>query len=338
MNTLKIGGMLLLAASVCCLGSCSKTGPAGPQGTQGPKGDQGPSGAQGIPGADGSTIYNGDGMPSADIGDNGDYYIDKTAGNLYGPKTNAGWGDALGLKGSQGETGAQGDKGDPGQDGSQILSGASAPSSSVGNIGDYYWNASGFLLYGPKSASGWGNGVTLRGPKGDKGDKGDPGSVNVLYSDWLQFKWSKSSSNEDIMNVHEPKITLDFIRGGGTILTYLLVLQTMEADTLTAVMHSIPGSIASTAIGFGVVGGSFDFDIGFDAIASNISLDVTGDASLGASFLQDFLYLPYPYPAIYNRYRFRYILIPGGMHLRRSSPPPDPEDYKATCAYYGIPE
>jgi hypothetical protein len=326
MSTLKIGGVVFLAASLCCLGSCSKTGPVGPQG---------------IPGADGSTIYNGNGMPSADVGNDGDYYIDAVAGNLYGPKTDAGWGDPLSLIGAQGKTGVKGDKGDkgdPGADGSRILSGASVPSSSVGNIGDYYWNASGYLLYGPKSASGWGNGVVLRGPKGDKGDKGDPGAVNVMYSEWLTFKWSKSYATEDIMNVHEPKITLDFIRGGGTILSYLLVIQTWGSDTVLATMHALPGSIRGIDIGFGQSTDRFNFDIGYDAIASNISLDATGEATLGASFLQDFLYIPDPIRPAYNRYRFRYILIPGGTHLRRSSPPPDPEDYKATCAYYDIPE
>lgn len=35
---------------------------------------------------------------------------------------------------------------------------------------------------------------------------------------------------------------------------------------------------------------------------------------------------------------FRYVLIPGGIHLRKSSSPPATKDYKATCKYYGIPE
>jgi len=337
MNTLKIGGVLFLAASLCCLGSCSKTGPAGPQGEQGVQGEQGPAGPQGIPGAEGSVIYSGSTTPSAAIGKDGDYYLDMTTGNLYGPRTDAGWGAPVSLRGAQGQPGAKGDKGDAGQDGSRILSGTSVPSSSVGDIGDYYWNASGYLLYGPKSASGWGSGVALRGPKGDKGDKGDPGAVNVMYSDWLVFKWTNASSKEDIMNVHEPAITLDFIHGGGTVLSYLLVLQTYKTDTLTAVMHPLPGSIPASAIGFGADGDRFNFDIGYDAIASRIELDVTGDAALGPNFLQDFLFVPDPVNPIYNRYRFRYILIPGGTHLRRSSPP-DPGDYKATCEYYGIPE
>lgn len=46
-------------------------------------GAQGPAGTQ---------IITGDGPPSNSIGRIGDFYFDKPAGNLYGPKTASGWG------------------------------------------------------------------------------------------------------------------------------------------------------------------------------------------------------------------------------------------------------
>lgn len=91
--------------AMLCFSSCSKTGPAGPQGEQGEQGPQGQLGEQGIPGADGSTLFSGEGTPSADLGKMGDYYVDKSNSVLYGPKTEDGWGDPLNLKGDKGNPG-----------------------------------------------------------------------------------------------------------------------------------------------------------------------------------------------------------------------------------------
>lgn len=48
--------------------------------------------AEGIPGKNGNTILSGTGVPSASLGKNGDFYIDTTADNIYGPKTLGLWG------------------------------------------------------------------------------------------------------------------------------------------------------------------------------------------------------------------------------------------------------
>ena len=50
-----------------------------------------------------------------------------------------------------------------------------APSATEGNVGDYYINPETKMIYGPKTAQGWGDGVLLFGPKGDKGDQGTQG-------------------------------------------------------------------------------------------------------------------------------------------------------------------
>jgi hypothetical protein len=297
-------------------GAQGETGPQGPKGDKGDQGDTGPKGDKGD---------QGDTGPKGDKGDQGD----------TGPK---------GDKGDQGDTGPKGDKGDqgdPGQngkDGSQILSGTSVPASSAGNIGDYYWNTSNYTLYGPKTTSGWGTGIVLRGPKGDKGD---PGTANVMYSDWLAFTWSTTYSDRDIMYIQEPKVTLSFINNGGTILSYLLFLQTQDEDTITAAMYFIPEAVASNAIGY-AAGKTFNLKAVYYAYYNSSSTNMVYDfttadgSTLPSNFLQDRLYVTFP--DIYNRYRVRYMLIPGGIHLRRSSPPPDPKNYKATCEYYGIPE
>jgi len=143
--------------------SCSKTGSTGPQGATGATG---PAGAVGPAGNNGSQIYSGATSPAATAGNTGDYYLDVTTDILYGPKTASGWGSGISLMGSTGAAG---------QAGSQIYSGNAAPSASQGTNGDYYLDATNYVLYGPKTASGWGTGIIL---------KGATGTANVIYSAW----------------------------------------------------------------------------------------------------------------------------------------------------------
>ncbi|HVU94806.1 MAG TPA: hypothetical protein VHE34_06255 [Puia sp.] len=125
---------------------------------QGAQGIQGPQGPAGVPG---SQIFSGNGAPSASIGNTGDYYLDKSTGNFYGPKTTSGWGSPFSLKGANGAQGPagpqgpQGSQGAAGTPGSQIYSGAGAPPSSTGITGDYYIDINHAIIYGPKTAAGW---------------------------------------------------------------------------------------------------------------------------------------------------------------------------------------
>ena len=63
----------------------------------------------------GSMILSGRGVPSAEKGQKGDYYLDLSSSELYGPKTKEGWGKSvLNLKGVKGDKGEKGDKGQKG--------------------------------------------------------------------------------------------------------------------------------------------------------------------------------------------------------------------------------
>ncbi len=168
----KILNYLVVLSLLLSIGACSKEGP------EGPRGEQGEIGEQGIPGVNGNKILNGDQAPAANVGQAGDFYMNPQAGLLYGPKTSSGWGNAVNLKGANGQTGANGSTGVAGADGSQFLSGNAVPSSQ-GKAGDFYFATSTGVLYGPKTGSGWGNGVSL------KGAKGDTGNANVMATDWL---------------------------------------------------------------------------------------------------------------------------------------------------------
>ena len=182
---------IIMVAFILAMG-CGKEGPQGipgPAGIQGVAGNIGPIGPAGT---DGSIIYSGNGLPSTSVGKLGDYYLDRNTGNLYGPKTSAGWKDFMTLIGAKGAKGDKGDKGDngatgatgaAGASGSKILSGTGAPSVGLGTIGDFYLDKTGYLLYGPKLSTGWGIATLLRGaqgPQGPQGPAGVPGSQ--IYS------------------------------------------------------------------------------------------------------------------------------------------------------------
>lgn len=75
---------LMCACSLFIIPSCKKgdTGPAGPAGTPG------------------STVLSGSGAPATTIGKTGDFYLDLATMTMYGPKTGAGWGAGVLLKGN----------------------------------------------------------------------------------------------------------------------------------------------------------------------------------------------------------------------------------------------
>jgi hypothetical protein len=123
-----------------------------PQGPQGPKGDTGLTGTTG---------------PQGPVGATGPQGIKGETG-ATGP---------LGPQGPQGLTGTTGPKGATGLDGKTILSGTIAPSSAVGNVGDFYLNTLSSAIYGPKTVSGWGSAMSLVGPQGPQGLAGSDGKA-----------------------------------------------------------------------------------------------------------------------------------------------------------------
>jgi len=119
-------------------------------------------GPRGYTGAAGNSVLSGSGAPASTLGKTGDFYIDITTDNFYGPKTTAGgWGSATPLVGQRGLTGAAG---------ATILSGTGAPASTLGKTGDFYLDLATYNLYGPKTTSGgWGTGNSLKGYTGAAG-------------------------------------------------------------------------------------------------------------------------------------------------------------------------
>lgn len=87
----------------------------------------------------------------------------------------------------------EGPPGPTGATGNSVLSGSGAPSSSLGQNGDFYIDTAALDIYGPKTAGAWGSGTSLVGPTGPQGVavlNTDYGAVtnSVLYQSWVQAK------------------------------------------------------------------------------------------------------------------------------------------------------
>ena len=155
----------------------------------------------------GNQILSGNGMPTTSLGSVGDYYLNKTTMELYGPKTTEGWGNAIVLKGAQGEkgkdgsNGSNGSNGNNGKDGATILSGTTTPTASQGKVGDWYIDTQNKRLYGAKTESGWGTGISLIGNSSSTTQKAD-----FLVSDdgttLLQWR-NKNSTSIDMTAIPE---------------------------------------------------------------------------------------------------------------------------------------
>jgi hypothetical protein len=124
----------------------------------------------GADGADGLSVLSGAGAPDAELGVDGEFYIDTVATAIYGPKTAGVWGSPTSLIGADGADGA------PGVDGLSVLSGTGAPNSGLGRDGEFYIDTAANEIYGPKAAGAWGTGVSLVGPPGADGQDGAPGA------------------------------------------------------------------------------------------------------------------------------------------------------------------
>jgi len=323
-------GYISLVALLLFFAACTKTVTV-----QGPKGDTGATGAQGTPGPQGqagpagSRIFSGTGTPADTLGMVGDYYIDRSTGSLYGPKTIAGWGTPVSLQGTQGSQGPQGPQGDTGatgatgpagQNGDVILSGLLYPTPLTGSYGDYYFDRTNDTLYGPKTHSGWEYATSLRGTAGPAG------SANVIYYNWVGFdqtNWSTYSfgSHSISYSVSIPPITQDIVNTG-VILVYVQYQILGSAGAVSLGMFQLPGEfsnlqsgIANELLSTTIYPGQLDF-----TLLNMLSFDT----SPGAIFFDSDHHAGYVY---------RIVIIPGGVV---GTADPRTLSYGEVCSRYGI--
>ena len=135
------------------------------------------------------SILSGTLTPSTE-GVNGDFYINTSSNELYGPKTLGTWGAATSLIGANGSNGTNG------TDGKTVLNGTVAPTTE-GVDGDFYLNTTTTEIYGPKASGVWGAGTSLIGTQGPQGPAGADGAAggNATYR-WAAFHSYSNALNE----------------------------------------------------------------------------------------------------------------------------------------------
>lgn len=156
----------------------------GPQGNPGTDGQDGSPGTNGTPG---SVWFMGAVDPHLETGVPGDFYLNTTTGDIFGPKT-IDWGVVSGnIRGPQGTQGIQGVPGEDGADGADGASGLNGltwvvnsgpPDQEAGVNGDLYFDIDTGNVYGPKVDGEWGPdpAVELKGPQGEPGLDGPSGA------------------------------------------------------------------------------------------------------------------------------------------------------------------
>jgi hypothetical protein len=143
----------------------------------GPTGAAGPQGSTGI---NGTAVLNGSVAPSNALGVNGDFYINTTTNELFGPKANGTWPGGVSLVGPPGPAGGPaGPQGVAGTNGNSVLNGTVNPNVATGVDGDFYINTLTNEMFGPKSAGVWPQGVSLVGPSGLLGAPGPQGPAGA---------------------------------------------------------------------------------------------------------------------------------------------------------------
>ena len=176
-----------------------------------------------------NTILSGSTVPTATIGNVGDYYIDLTSVNLYGPKTAEGWGNPVSLRGLQGQNGTDGQNGQDapiphiGDDGYWYIGNTKTTVKAQGNNGadgqngvtptiseDGYW-----IVNGQKTN------VKAKGEKGADGQNGTNGQNGITPTISIDNNgyWvingvktdikAKGEKGEDGQNGTTPSISID---------------------------------------------------------------------------------------------------------------------------------
>lgn len=303
----------------------------GATGATGASGATGAAGAAGVPGPAGSSVLSGNGAPAATLGNVGDFYIDLTAVQLYGPKTISGWGNGVALTGAAGATGASGTNGTPG---SKIYSGSGGPSNTLGNTGDYYIDTTDDLLYGPKTSI-WTSTdpVSLRGPAGPD---------SVIYYNWTGFNaanWSKALVSIDLATSTNYFLTYTISVGAltnnvasrGTVLVYMTSSQYIPAFSSFGGDFQLPASFINPSYLAGTTTQVNEADrLGYSFVDGSITFQLEDqDPTTG---------YPVTLGTVKNDlvtygYFYRVIIIPGAL---QGDEDPKKMSYSQVCSKYGI--
>jgi hypothetical protein len=190
-------------------------------------------GAQGIPG---NTLRNGTIAPTAGVGNDGDFYLNTATSTMYGPKAVGAWPSGFSIQGIQGNPG------------NTVLNGTIAPTTGIGNNGDFYINTTTNALYGPKTSGSWSTGVSLIGPAAVTTDRSRTFSYTSGTPAVGQF--SMTSAVVGSYTVYTVLVSTTDSRGNN-VLNYLLSLNGKEMsftrdDETQQIVYSIINVVNNT--------------------------------------------------------------------------------------------
>jgi len=228
-----------------------------------------------------------------------------------------------------------GPRGANGQDGTIILSGEGAPTQSLGHNGNYYLDVASATLYGPKTSSGWGPGLTLRGAPGAPGSQiysgsGTPPSSLGIVGDYyidstslLLYGPKKSTGWPMPINLQGPP-------GNANVMVDTFTLA--NADWAWSAFYGFSASGASGGI----------FTRYHDRAFSKVTQDVLDKGTVLVYFTPNNSnpnqWSPLPYSFTFNyqyTYNFVYETMPGVVRLhfffdwigQPGTPLPEPDTY-----------
>jgi hypothetical protein len=126
-----------------------------------------------------NTLLSGKGAPKSTLGIDGDFYIDTTNMNLYGPKLKDKWPAAVSLKGAAGTNGINGTNGTNGAVGATGAKGTSTIGSDGATGSSGPAGATGPAGSGSPGATGAAGSNGASGSNGTNGTNGTPGSIGA---------------------------------------------------------------------------------------------------------------------------------------------------------------
>jgi len=141
-----------------------------------------------------NTILSGAGVPSVNLGLNGDFYLDIKSMNFYGPKKNNHWPIPISLKGTTGPVGPSGVDGKNGSSanatagsaGATGSSGSQGPAGSTGLAGST-GPAGATGAAGPTGATGLAGAAGATGATGTAGATGASGASAIQFTNITQW-------------------------------------------------------------------------------------------------------------------------------------------------------
>jgi hypothetical protein len=144
------------------------------------------------------------------------------------------------------------------------------------------------------------------GTNGGTGPTGATGTANVQYSDWIPVglaSWTSISNSQKQNTLNAPAITTAILDKGNVYVYF--------RSQGTTTVYILPLTVVS------------NLHLTFTLDPGKITIDLFSTVNAGVGI---------------GNYEFRYVIVPGGTHVRQSQQAVDMKNYEAVVKYYGIPE